>query len=42
MNLAPAFHLDKVTAPVLIAVEKEVAIGMWQPYEELRYLEEAR
>jgi hypothetical protein len=35
---APGFHMDKVTAPVLIAVEREGAIGMWEPYAGLRYL----
>ena len=35
---SPGFHLDKVTAPVLIAVEAKGAISMWQPYNGLRYL----
>ena len=35
---SPGFHLDKVSAPVLIAVEKDGAVEMWQPYSLLRYL----
>jgi hypothetical protein len=35
---APGFHLDKVTAPVLISAEKDAAVGMWEPYAGLRYL----
>jgi len=35
---SPGFHLDRVTAPLLIAVEKDSAIEMWQPYNVLRYL----
>jgi dipeptidyl aminopeptidase/acylaminoacyl peptidase len=35
---SPGFHLDKVTAPVLIPVEKDAAISMWQPYAGLRKL----
>jgi hypothetical protein len=32
------FHLDKVTAPVLVAVSKNAALSMWQPYAGLRDL----
>jgi hypothetical protein len=35
---SPGFHLDKVNAPLLIAVEKDSAIEMWQSYSGLRYL----
>jgi hypothetical protein len=35
---SPGFHLDKVAAPLLIAVEKAGAIEMFQPYSQLRYL----
>lgn len=35
---APGFHMDKVTAPLLIAVEKQGAVSMWEPYAALRYL----
>jgi len=35
---SPGFHVDRIKAPLLIAVEKDAAISMWQPYAGLRYL----
>jgi hypothetical protein len=38
LKRSPGFHLDNVTAPVLIPVEAKGAITMWQLYKGLRYL----
>jgi dipeptidyl aminopeptidase/acylaminoacyl peptidase len=38
LKRSPGFHLDNVTAPVLIPVEAKGAITMWQLYNGLRYL----
>jgi hypothetical protein len=41
LKRSPGFHLEKVTAPLLIEVENNKGLGaisMWQPYSVLRYL----
>src|SRR5206468_1497280 len=38
MKRSPGFHLDKVTAPLLMDGQHEWMIQMWQPYAGLKYL----
>lgn len=35
---SPGFHLDKVTAPLLIDGQQDWVLEMWQPYAGFKYL----